>query len=100
LLGGIFVELLKDVSHRVLPITESDAESMLAELRYGSYLRDFRGRASADIAALKDLLLRFSDFLVSNPDIQEAELNPVWVGTVGEGAFALDALIVRASGAA
>ncbi len=93
-LGGIFVELMKDVSHRVLPIRQADALEMIGELRYGAYLGEFRGHAPADVEALADLLGRISEFAMNHPEIQEAEFNPVWVGPKGEGAFALDALIL------
>lgn len=92
-LGGIFVELLKDVSHRALPIDEEDARQMIAELRYGACLAEFRGSRPADVDALKKLLVDVSQFVTTNPDIEEAEFNPVWVGEAGAGAFALDALM-------
>lgn len=95
-LGGIFVELMKDVSHRVLPIQASDAHEMISELRYGAYLGEFRDRPAADINALTALLVQISNFAMAHPEVQEAEFNPVWVGPVGEGAFPLDALILTA----
>lgn len=95
-LGGIFVELLKDVSHRVLPIGKEDALDMLSELRNAAYLGAFRDAPSADVDALAKLLVQVSGFAVSHPEIEEAELNPVWVGPQGEGAVALDALILTA----
>ncbi|MNN27482.1 hypothetical protein D3C81_1410200 [compost metagenome] len=95
-LGGIFVELMKDVSHRVLPIRKADALEMIGELRYGAYLGEFRGHAPADVEALADLLGKISEFAMKHPEIREADFNPVWVGPKGEGAFALDALILSA----
>jgi acyl-CoA synthetase (NDP forming) len=93
-LGGIFVELFKDVAHRRLPIGKQDAAQMLGELRHAAYLGEFRGRPAADIRALADLLVQLSQFAMANPQIVEAELNPVWVGPAGQGAYALDALIL------
>lgn len=97
-LGGIFVELLKDVSHRVLPICRDDAVAMLGELRYGACLGAFRDAPPADVDALADFLVKVSAFIMARPEISEAEFNPVWVGPAGEGAVALDALILTAPG--
>jgi acyl-CoA synthetase (NDP forming) len=81
-LGGIFVEILQDVSLRSIPITESDADEMIKEIKGYSLLRGFRGH-SADIPALKDLLLRISDLVESNPEIAEMDLNPVFLYPTG-----------------
>lgn len=93
-LGGIFVELINDVSHRLLPIGLPQAFEMISELKYHSYLGAFRGRAPADIRGLAELLVRISDFVAAHPEIREADFNPVWVGLSGEGAVPLDALLV------
>jgi len=74
-LGGVFVEVLKDVSFRSIPITESDAQSMIEEIRGYALLKGYRGHL-ADIAALKQLLLQISDFVMKNPDVSEMDLNP------------------------
>jgi acyl-CoA synthetase (NDP forming) len=94
-LGGIFVEVLKDVAHRALPIKPQDASEMLRELKGYALLEGVRGQAPADIAALEDLLLRVSRFATAQgPRLRELDLNPVWVGRDGEGAVPLDALVV------
>ena len=94
-LGGIFVEVLKDVAHRALPIEPQDASEMLRELKGYALLEGVRGQAPADIAALEDLLLRVSRFATGQgPRLRELDLNPVWVGREGEGAVPLDALVV------
>lgn len=93
-LGGVFVELLKDVAHRLLPVTPRDVAEMLGELRHAAWLKEFRNRPAADVDAFEALLLRISEFVMAHPEIREAEFNPVWVGPVGEGAFALDALML------
>lgn len=94
-LGGIFVEVLKDVAHRALPIEPRDAREMLRELKGYALLEGVRGQAPADIAALEDLLLRVSRFATAQrPRLRELDLNPVWVGRDGEGAVPLDALVV------
>jgi len=77
-LGGVFVEVLKDVSFRSIPITEQDAEDMIKEIRGYSILKGYRG-FSADIEALKQLLLTISRIVEENPGIREMDLNPVFV---------------------
>lgn len=96
-LGGIFVEVLKDVTHRALPITREDARAMVREIRAYPLLAGVRGQVPADLEALETLLLKVSDFACAAGDrLQELDLNPVWVGSAGEGAFPLDALLVTA----
>ncbi len=97
-LGGIYVEVLKDVAHRVLPITRDDASAMLRELKTFALLEGVRGEAGADLHALEDLLMKVSQFAQSQDgELRELDLNPVWVGAQGQGAIALDALIVQAA---
>lgn len=94
-LGGIFVEVLRDVAHRALPIGPHDAHDMLRELKGFALLEGVRGQPPADLTALEDLLLRVSCFATEQgPRLLEMDLNPVWVGRRGEGALPLDALIV------
>lgn len=93
-LGGIFVETIRDVAHRMLPLSRDDARALLRELRYAEVLHGVRGETPADLAALEALILRVSDFAWSHRDaLQEMELNPVWVGPEGQGVMLLDALI-------
>ena len=96
-LGGIYVEVFKDVSRRLLPLTPTDAHAMIREVRCFAMLDGARGRPKADIAALEALLLKVSDFVIAH-GVEEMDLNPVWVGAVGQGAIPLDAVIVRRSG--
>lgn len=94
-LGGIFVEVLRDLAHRAIPITPTDATTMLRELRGYPLLEGVRGQPPADIAALEALLVTVSDFAQQHRDrLHELDLNPVWVGAVGQGAVPLDALLV------
>lgn len=94
-LGGIFVEVLKDVSHRAIPITREDARAMVREIRAFSVLQGVRGQPPADLPALEQLLLKVSAFVESQgPRLRELDLNPVWVGAEGQGAVPLDALLV------
>lgn len=96
-LGGIYVEVFKDVSRRLLPLTPTDAHAMISEVCCFALLDGARGRPKADIAALEALLLKVSDFVIAH-EVEEMDLNPVWVGAVGQGAIPLDAVIIRRSG--
>ena len=95
-LGGIFVEVFRDVTHRMLPIERSDASAMVREIQNVDILYGVRGQAQYDLEALEEMLVKVSDFAYCNRDrILELELNPVWVGAQGQGAFPLDALIIE-----
>ena len=94
-LGGIFVEVLRDVSFRVAPFGEAEAQRMIAETRAGLVLRGARGKGPYDVAALSTALSRLSVFAATHGDeIDSAEINPLVVLPEGEGAVALDAVIV------
>ncbi len=94
-LGGVHVELFRDVARRVLPLSRHEAEAMVREIRAFPLLDGLRGRPKADLPALIDLLMKVSDFVTAHAtQIDEMDLNPVWVGPVGQGARALDAVIV------
>jgi len=76
-LGGVLVEVLKDVVFRSLPLTEADAKSMLAEIRAAKILDGVRSAAPTDKAALVKLMLSISDLCTAFPEIVELDLNPV-----------------------
>jgi acetyltransferase len=76
-LGGVMVEVLKDVSFRVLPISPRSARAMIHEIRASSVLKGFRGRPPYDQAALQRLLLTCSEIVEAYPEIAEMDLNPV-----------------------
>ena len=78
-LGGIFVEVLKDISFRILPIEERDAEEMISEIKGYQILKGIRGEKRKDIQVIKDLLLKISQLALENPEISEIDLNPVLV---------------------
>jgi acyl-CoA synthetase (NDP forming) len=82
-LGGIFVEVMKDVSFRVAPLSEKDAVGMIREIRGYRALTGLRGKPAGDVDALRALLLRVSAFLASHPEIEEMDLNPVIVHARG-----------------
>ena len=97
-LGGIFVETLRDAAHRMVPLTPQDARSMIREIRNIEILDGVRGQDPSDLPALERLLLQVSSFASRHADtLLEMELNPVWVGPIGQGAIPLDALIVATS---
>lgn len=98
-LGGIYVEIFRDVTRRLLPIGAHDAAAMVREMRSFALLDSARGRPKADVAALEALLVHVSDFVVRHADrLEEMDLNPVWVGAAGEGAMLLDAVIIERTG--
>ncbi len=76
-LGGIFVEVLKDVTFRKLPLSHYDAESMLDSIKAKKVLEGVRGNQGVDRAAIIDLLLKISSLITAYPEIAELDLNPV-----------------------
>ncbi len=95
-LGGIYVEVLKDISFRVAPLTPSDAKAMIGEIRSYLLLRGVRGEEPADIDAIVDCALRLSQLVVDFPDISELDINPLMVLSQGHGAIAVDGRIILA----
>lgn len=93
-LGGIFVEVFKDVSQRLAPLTADDARVMLAELRGIKLLTGVRGQQPADIEALADIVARISQLAVQWPGQWELDLNPVLVMSAGRGCRIADALLI------
>jgi len=91
-LGGIFVEVLKDISFRILPIEARDAEEMISEIKGYKILEGIRGEAPKDIQAIKDLLLKISQLTLENPEISEIDLNPVFL--FGKGLQVVDARMI------
>ena len=91
-LGGVFVEVLKDVSFRVIPIEESDAEDMINEIKGKKLLEGYRGQDPVDVAYLQQMLLKLSDFVNKTPEIQEIDMNPVFA--YKDGAVVVDARVI------
>jgi acetate---CoA ligase (ADP-forming) len=89
--GGILAELLQDADFRLHPLTERDADAMIASLRGAALLKGHRGGDPADIDALRDVLLRVSALVTACPEIQELDINPLRV--MARGAHALDVRI-------
>lgn len=94
-LGGIFVEVLKDVTFRAAPFDEDEAHRMIREIRGYAMLEGVRGAPPADVNALAKLLSTLSRFAAAHADrISSIDLNPVLVMPRGQGVAALDALVV------
>jgi len=94
-LGGIFVEILKDISLRVAPLSTSDAEQMVKEIKGYQILQGVRGQKRSDIAGIVDVLMRISRLAHDWKDvISEIDINPLIVFDEGSGVKAADALIV------
>lgn len=87
-MGGTMVELLKDISFKVAPLTEEDLDDMIASTIAGRLLRGFRGTAPADQDAVKDALRRLCQVALDHPEIAEIEINPLIV--YQQGAVSLD----------
>ncbi len=92
-LGGIHVELMGDMRFRIAPLTDRDAEELLHETRGFALLQGYRGQPAADIAALRDVVLRMSRLADEVPEIVELDLNPVIALPDGHGCRIVDARI-------
>lgn len=91
-LGGIMVEVLKDVSFRLVPLTDKDAGQMIDEIKGKPILDGVRGQPGADIAALRSTIVKVAQFVEKHPEVRELDLNPVFA--YPDGALAVDARIV------
>lgn len=93
-LGGIYVEIIKDVSSGFAPLSINDIETMILSLKGASILKGVRGKPPLDIQALSEMVLNVSHLALSLPGIVELDINPVFVKPKNEGAVVLDARIV------
>lgn len=96
-LGGIFVEIFKDVAFRIAPIPVEHVRAMMQEVKAFPMLTGARGRPHRDIAALEECLLRLSQLALDCPQIQELDINPLIVRDQGSGCAVADARILTAS---
>jgi acetyltransferase len=92
-LGGVFVEVLRDVAFRLAPLTDEDAKRMVRSVRALPLLEGARGAPPADVASIEDALLRVSALATDQPAIRELEANPLIVGAPGQGAVSVDARV-------
>ena len=92
-LGGTQVEILGDMRFRIAPLTDQDADELLRDGRASRMLQGYRGRPAADVAALRDVVLRVSHLAEAVPEIAELDLNPVMALAAGKGCRIVDARI-------
>ena len=92
-LGGIYVEVLKDVTFRLCPVGLDDAHRMMTETRSFGLLRGARGQPRADLDAVADAISRVSELALDYPEVLELDINPLIVGAAGEGVWAVDVRI-------
>ncbi|MEW6408578.1 MAG: acetate--CoA ligase alpha subunit [Nitrospirota bacterium] len=97
-LGGIYVEILKDVSFRIAPLSRRDASEMIREIRSYPLLKGVRGEKPVDVNSIEEGVLRISQLVVEFPDIIELDINPLIVKQEGEGSVILDARIILEGG--
>ncbi|MFQ5941254.1 MAG: acetate--CoA ligase family protein, partial [Nitrososphaerales archaeon] len=92
-MGGIYVEVLKDVIFRLAPINEYEAKDMVDSIKTSKLLKGVRGEKPSDVAALADCLLRLSQLVTDFPEIAEFDMNPLLVLEDGKGCRAVDVRI-------
>jgi acyl-CoA synthetase (NDP forming) len=97
-LGGIFVEVMKDVTFHIAPITKEESLQMLESTKSFALLKGVRGQASVDLDAIATALQRISQLVTDFPEIAEMDINPFIVGTVGSPSIAADARITLRRG--
>ena len=95
-LGGIWVEVLKDVSFRIVPLTKKDATSLIREIKGYPLLEGRRGWEGVDLSRLEEALLRLSAFVEKYPEIKELDLNPIFA--YSDGCVAVDARVILEPG--
>jgi 4-hydroxybutyryl-CoA synthetase (ADP-forming) len=93
-LGGIYVEVLKDVVFRIVPIDEQEAINMVESIKTIKLLKGVRGEKSSDLRAIADSLQRLSQLVLDFPEIKEFDINPLLVLEAGKGARVVDARII------
>ena len=93
-LGGIYVEVLKDVVFRIVPIDEQEAMNMVESIKTIKLLKGVRGEKSSDLKAIADSLQRLSQLVIDFPEIKEFDINPLLVLEEGKGARVVDARII------
>lgn len=95
-LGGVFTEVLSDVSHRLAPVDRTEGRAMFEELAGARLLSGYRGQPAADLDSLADVVVAVGDLLAEHDEIAEVDVNPVLA--TADGALALDALVVLGEG--
>lgn len=93
-MGGIFVEIFKDVVFRIAPIERNNAHKMVKSVKVFPMLDGFRGKPKADIETLQKMIVSLSDLVLDNPEIREIDINPLLVHENGKGATVADVRII------
>ena len=91
-LGGVLVEVLKDVAFRIVPLTRRDATQMIHEIKGYPLLEGYRGQEPANVPMIEDTILKVSGFVEQHPEIKELDLNPIFA--YKDGLAAVDARVV------
>lgn len=92
-LGGIYVEVLKDIAFELAPLTREEAQQLITSTKTYNLLRGVRGESATDVTAIADCLMRVGQLVVDFPEIDELDINPLKVGEVGQAAVAIDARV-------
>jgi len=92
-LGGIYVEILREISQAHVPMSEEQLDEMITSTKAYKLMSGARGLAKSDIAAMTETIKRIALIAIENPEIHELEINPVIVQVEGKGAYAVDALV-------
>jgi acyl-CoA synthetase (NDP forming) len=91
-LGGVLVEVLKDITFRIVPLSRRDAREMIHDIQGFPVLAGYRGAAPADLEALQNILLTLSAYVESTPEVKEIDLNPIYA--YAQGALVVDARVI------
>lgn len=93
-IGGIFVEVFKDVEFKLAPILRNEAHRMITSIKGFKLLKGFRGRPETDVTAIEQRLVALSDMVMNHPEISELDINPLRVYPKGEGTAVVDCRII------
>ena len=93
-LGGIYVEIVKDVKFAIAPVSEIEAKNMITGIKTHKLLEGTRGDKASDIDSISDIILRISQLVTDFPEINEFEINPLMVFEEGKGALAVDMRLI------
>jgi len=92
-MGGIYVEVLKDVTFKLAPVTTKEADDMISEIKTQKLLQGVRGEKPSDIVKLSECIQRLSQLVTDFKEIKELDMNPVLVMEKGNGCRILDVRI-------
>jgi acetyltransferase len=93
-MGGVYVEVLRDVALRLAPISKQEVAEQIRSIKTFPLLRGVRGEPTSDIASIEEVVLRVSQLVTDFPEIVEMDINPLVVHNEGEGSIVVDARII------